>query len=157
LGGRGWWISEFEASLGSQGYTEKPCLEETKTQNQNKTKQPKNKKQKPNFQQNKKTPMWASPGAGGRLGGGEECNQNEYTYKITKELFLPFICVGVCVSLCCVCGLRGQKRTMGPLQLELQAVVSCPMWVLGTELWSSAREHACNCLIISPAPFLSFQ
>jgi hypothetical protein len=38
LGGRGRWISEFEASLvyiqsefqDSQGYTEKPCLEKTK-------------------------------------------------------------------------------------------------------------------------------
>jgi hypothetical protein len=40
LGGRGRWISEFEASLvykvqDSQGYTEKPCL---KNKKQNKTK-----------------------------------------------------------------------------------------------------------------------
>ena len=43
MGGRGSWISEFEASLvglqgefqDSQGYTEKPCLER-----QNKTKRP---------------------------------------------------------------------------------------------------------------------
>ena len=54
LGGRGRWISEFEASLvyrcefqDSQGYTEKPCLKKTKSKktktktkpNQNKTKQ----------------------------------------------------------------------------------------------------------------------
>jgi hypothetical protein len=33
LGGRGRWISEFEASLvqDSQGYTEKPCLEKQTT------------------------------------------------------------------------------------------------------------------------------
>jgi hypothetical protein len=35
LGGRGRWISEFE---DSQGYTEKPCLEKTKTK-KTKTKQ----------------------------------------------------------------------------------------------------------------------
>jgi hypothetical protein len=47
-GGRGRWISEFEASLVyrvssriSQDYTEKPCLEK-----QNKTKQNKNRKRK---------------------------------------------------------------------------------------------------------------
>jgi hypothetical protein len=40
LGGRGRWISEFEASLvytsefqDSQGYTEKPCLEKKKESN----------------------------------------------------------------------------------------------------------------------------
>jgi hypothetical protein len=52
LGGRGRWISEFEASLvyksefqDSQSYTEKPCLKKkknkkiTKNKKQNKTKQ----------------------------------------------------------------------------------------------------------------------
>jgi hypothetical protein len=42
LGGRGRWISEFEASLvqsefqDSQGYTEKPCLKQTNKQTNNK-------------------------------------------------------------------------------------------------------------------------
>jgi hypothetical protein len=49
LGGRGRWISEFEASLvlqsefqDSQGYTEKPCLEKPKPKpNQTRTNKPK--------------------------------------------------------------------------------------------------------------------
>jgi hypothetical protein len=46
LGGRGRWISEFEASLiykvkfqDSKGYTEKPCLKKQNKTKQNKTKQ----------------------------------------------------------------------------------------------------------------------
>jgi hypothetical protein len=47
LGGRGRWISEFEASLvyrvnsrtASQSYTEKPCLEKTKTKTKNQKQQ----------------------------------------------------------------------------------------------------------------------
>jgi hypothetical protein len=35
--------------------------------------------------------------------------------------------------------LRGQKRVLGPLEQDCQVVVSCLMWVLGTELWSSVR------------------
>lgn len=34
---------------------------------------------------------------------------------------------------------QGQKRVLDPLELELQAVMSCPVWVLGTELGSLAR------------------
>lgn len=34
---------------------------------------------------------------------------------------------------------RGPKRTAGPLELELQVVVSCWVWVLGTGLRSSGR------------------
>jgi hypothetical protein len=30
-------------------------------------------------------------------------------------------------------------KASSPLDLELQEVVSCLTWVLGTELWSSAR------------------
>jgi hypothetical protein len=50
LGGRGRWISEFEANLvykmNSQGYTEKPCLEKTKEKkNKNKNKTTTKKKQ----------------------------------------------------------------------------------------------------------------
>lgn len=33
---------------------------------------------------------------------------------------------------------RVQQRVLGPLELELQAFVSSPTWVLGTELRSSA-------------------
>lgn len=34
---------------------------------------------------------------------------------------------------------RGQKRMSVPLELELQQAVSCPTWVFGTKLGSSAR------------------
>lgn len=33
--------------------------------------------------------------------------------------------------------LRSQKRAWDLLELDVQAVVSCPMCVLGTKLWSS--------------------
>lgn len=33
----------------------------------------------------------------------------------------------------------GQKNVLDPLELELQATVSCSMWLLGTELGSSQR------------------
>lgn len=56
------------------------------------------------------------------------------------------LCVCVSLDLCVYmsavpCG--GQKEESDPLELELQAVLSCPVWVLGTELGSSA---------ISPVP-----
>jgi hypothetical protein len=39
------------------------------------------------------------------------------------------------VSVCAeVCAHRGQKRALDPLVLELQMIVGCMMWVLGTEL-----------------------
>jgi len=37
------------------------------------------------------------------------------------------------------CG--GQKRVLNPLDLELQVVVSCPRWTLGTEPWSSEEQE----------------
>ena len=37
---------------------------------------------------------------------------------------------------------RGQKKESDPLELKLQAVVSCQTWVLGTRAW--ARTHALN-------------
>jgi hypothetical protein len=33
------------------------------------------------------------------------------------------------------------KETTDPPELELQAAMSLPMWVLGIELWSSTRER----------------
>jgi hypothetical protein len=32
-----------------------------------------------------------------------------------------------------------RKRMPGPLELRLQAVVSCPAWVQETKLWSFAK------------------
>ena len=50
----------------------------------------------------------------------------------------------VCIHKCSAQG--DQKRASDPLELELEVVVSPLMWVLGTELGSSART-ACilNC------------
>lgn len=47
----------------------------------------------------------------------------------------------VCVNICtCACqAFRGQKAASDPLELEFQAVVSHPTWVLGVMFWSSSR------------------
>lgn len=39
----------------------------------------------------------------------------------------------------CEGALEHQKRTLDPLELKLQVVVTLPVWVLGTALWSSVR------------------
>lgn len=41
---------------------------------------------------------------------------------------------------------RGEKRVLDPLELDLQATVSYPTWVLGTKLGSSAKATSTlNC------------
>lgn len=35
---------------------------------------------------------------------------------------------------------RGQERVLGPMELEIQAVVRCVTWVLGTELIPSGKS-----------------
>lgn len=53
-----------------------------------------------------------------------------------KEKIFMYVCV--CVNMCM--GAKGvQKRVMDPLELEVQALMSCPTWVLGIELWFSVR------------------
>jgi len=54
--------------------------------------------------------------------------------------------------LLCLCGAhKGQKRASDLLELELQVVVGCLMWVLGTELRSFARAaNTLNCRAVSP-------
>jgi hypothetical protein len=44
---------------------------------------------------------------------------------------------------------RGQRRISDLLELELQAIVSCLMWVLGTELGSSAGAAGALSLSLS--------
>ena len=59
-------------------------------------------------------------------------------------ILIPFIYVYVCVHvhvLCvcvypCACAQGGERHPIA-LELEVQAVVSCLMWVLGIELGSS--------------------
>lgn len=50
----------------------------------------------------------------------------------------------MCVNKMRVCHVyvnapRGQKRELGPLQLELQVVRNCQTWMLETNLVSSGR------------------
>lgn len=50
---------------------------------------------------------------------------------------------------------RGQKMVSDVLELELQIVVSCLDWMLGTELGSSSKAVCTsNCQAISPVPTL---
>jgi hypothetical protein len=65
-------------------------------------------------------------------------------YLVNVFLLLIFKCMCFacfCVSVCHVCtgAHRGQKRPSNPLELGLQALVSHPVWVLGSELGSSVR------------------
>lgn len=42
--------------------------------------------------------------------------------------------VSACMYICaCADAHRGKKRALGPLQLKLQVIVSCRMWVLGAD------------------------
>lgn len=55
------------------------------------------------------------------------------------------VCARACTHACVYVHMhagafRGQKRESNPLELELQATVSCWMRVLGTILGSSARS-----------------
>lgn len=57
------------------------------------------------------------------------------------------LCVFVYVCVCLYLhvgadALGGQKRATNPLELELQAVMSCLTWVLGAEPVSSGRAQA---------------
>lgn len=55
------------------------------------------------------------------------------------------------------CSVQGKWRFQIRLELEFQEVVSCPMWVLGTECGTSARVVCeSNSRVISPAPCLGF-
>ena len=63
------------------------------------------------------------------------------------------MCVCVCVCVCVRCNVNAsagtngdQRRVLYVLKLELHAVVSCPVWILGTEFRFSARVvHTFNC------------
>lgn len=53
-----------------------------------------------------------------------------------------WVCTGVSAGT-----LRGQKRALDPLELELQVVRSHPTWVLGTKLWkNSVCAQLLSCL-----------
>lgn len=71
----------------------------------------------------------------------------QYTWFLIKKIyFIIYVLCVCCMSLYVPLGAmaRGQERATDPLALELQAVVSCPVWMLGT--WglckSSERSEA---------------
>lgn len=51
------------------------------------------------------------------------------------------MCMHVCAYMyvCALVICRNQERVSDPPELELQALVGCPIWVLGTELGSSTK------------------
>lgn len=49
-----------------------------------------------------------------------------------------------------------KPEVLGLPGLELEGVVSCPMWVLGTEFWSSERAAVLKDSAVSLAPAHSF-
>lgn len=65
-------------------------------------------------------------------------------YFIVKALFkisftFIYVCVYVCTCHVFVDARDGQKEASGSLKQEFQGIVSHPVWVLGTELGSSAK------------------
>lgn len=54
-------------------------------------------------------------------------------------------CACVCVRVCV-----GQKRALNPLDLELQAILSSAMWMLGTGLGFCKNSTALNCQAVLP-------
>jgi hypothetical protein len=53
-----------------------------------------------------------------------------------KDLFYFYLCAGVFL---CVGGQAGQKRPSEHLEIELEVVVSHPLWALEIEFQSSIR------------------
>lgn len=58
---------------------------------------------------------------------------------IFTSMWCVCVCVLICAYECSAC--RVWKRMSDLLELELQAVVSHSIWVLGTELGSSLQEQ----------------
>lgn len=55
------------------------------------------------------------------------------------------MCLSVCVSECISCVIvawEAKRRTSKPLELELQAVVSCLLWVLGIQVLCNNSKHS---------------
>ena len=77
-----------------------------------------------------------------------------YLKQIYLLLFV-YICTPLCIYVYHVCAgaLRGQ-RSNHPLERELETVVSCLMWVLGTEPGSFARAVSALTRLSSPEVFI---
>lgn len=83
----------------------------------------------------KERSMFQCPREGGRVGNliGVHVIQrgNE---QLTSRFYSILIYVYLCVYYLCADAHRGQKWVLGLLELEVPAVVSFPVWVLGLEL-----------------------
>lgn len=58
-----------------------------------------------------------------------------------KKFYLTFSYVYAYMSVHIGADAQGSQKTLTCLELELQAVVSDLLWVLGTKLWYSTRQH----------------
>lgn len=74
---------------------------------------------------------WSTQRASGQPGF-----HDEILFQSKQIYFIFIMCIG-----CCVEAERGQKRSSDLLELQLEAAVSYPVWVLGTTLRSSARAE----------------
>lgn len=52
---------------------------------------------------------------------------------LLKDYYYICTCAHTC-ALTCARARGGQKNVLDPWELKLQVTVSCPMWLLGTEL-----------------------
>lgn len=61
---------------------------------------------------------------------------------LNSQPYLNVLSVSACLSLCAYVHVASVEARQGvaPLALVLQVLVSCPIWVLGTELRFSLRE-----------------
>lgn len=54
---------------------------------------------------------------------------------LLKDYYYICVCAHMCALTCARA--RGGQNVLDPWELELQVTVSCPMWLLETELGSS--------------------
>lgn len=67
-------------------------------------------------------------------------------YGILKIYFLNCVCICVCAHV--RIGAYGSyKEAPNLMAIELQTIVTCPTWVLGTELWDFARTMGAPSLL----------
>lgn len=67
-----------------------------------------------------------------------------YSYYLVLNFIIIFVCA-VCSHVCmfkCMMHLCNQKRLLEPQELELQAVVNFPAWVVGTKFGFSGRARS---------------
>lgn len=86
--------------------------------------------------------------------GRKKCVPGLHFYNLfLKNILFICMCLWLLVRHVHADALRGHKRVSYSLKLELQMVVRCLIWVLGTELRSAAgTANAPNGQAVSPIP-----